>query len=197
MNQTDIIEFFDRLAPTWDENQILNEAAITKILDCSGIQKGMTVLDVACGTGVLFPHYLERGVQSVTGIDISPEMIRVAKSKFGNHPEIQLLCGDVETAQFETQFDSVMVHNAFPHFPDPKRLISRLASFTKDGGRLTIAHSLSREKINEHHKGRASRVSNGLMSAEELEKLFLPFFDVDILVSDAERYQVSGIRKAR
>lgn len=35
----------------------------------------MRLLDVACGTGVLFPDYLARGA-SVTGIDISPEMAR-------------------------------------------------------------------------------------------------------------------------
>lgn len=52
----------------------------------------MDVLDVACGTGVLFPDNLKRCVESVTGIDISPEMARLAAEKF---PQVQVICGDV------------------------------------------------------------------------------------------------------
>lgn len=42
----------------------------------------MSVLDVACGTGVLIPDYLERGAAQVTAIDIAPEMVRIAREKF-------------------------------------------------------------------------------------------------------------------
>ena len=142
MEKKDIAEFFDRCAPWWDDDMIRNEILITTILDNAGIKGGMDVLDVACGTGVLFPDYLQRGVESVTGIDISPEMAKIAAQKF---PEVRVICGDVEEAQFDRQFDAVMVYNAFPHFPDPARLIEALARVVKPGGRLSVAHSMSRE----------------------------------------------------
>lgn len=72
MEKKEIADFFDRCAPWWDADMIRNEVLITTILDNAGIKGGMDVLDVACGTGVLFPDYLKRGVESVTGIDISP-----------------------------------------------------------------------------------------------------------------------------
>ena len=120
MEKKDIADFFDRCAPWWDDDMIRNEVIITTILDNAGIKGGMDVLDVACGTGVLFPDYLKRGVASVTGIDISPEMAKIAASKF---PEVQVICGDVEETGFDRQFDAVMVYNAFPHFPEPAKLI--------------------------------------------------------------------------
>ena len=65
-----------------------------------------------------------------------------------------------------------MVYNAFPHFPEPERLIERLAGLLKDGGCLTVAHGMSREKIDGHHSGMASKVSRGLMAAEDLAEVF-------------------------
>ena len=196
MNKSDVIEFFDRYAPRWDADQIPKDAIINRILDNASIKEGLDVLDVACGTGVLFPFYLERGVRSVTGIDISHEMAKLAQQKHEGIENIRVICGDVEETRFERQFDSVMVYNAFPQVPDPERLIATLASLTKEGGRLTIAHGASREAIDDHHNGPASKVSNGLMYADELKLLFEPFFEVDILISNQEMYQVSGVKKS-
>ena len=122
MEKKDIIEFFDRCAPTWDAEMIKSDVIIGKILDNVEIEAGQDVLDVACGTGVMFPYYLQRGVASVTGIDISPEMEKIAEGKFSGDPKVQVICGDVETATFRKKFDRIVVYNAFPHFPKPKRL---------------------------------------------------------------------------
>ena len=73
MEKKDIIQFFDNCASWWDDDMIRNEDIITAILEGGGIRPGIHVLDVACGTGVLFPDYLKRQVASVTAIDISPE----------------------------------------------------------------------------------------------------------------------------
>ena len=81
MEKRDVIEFFDRCAPGWDAGMIKNDEIIGKILDNAEVSEGMDVLDVACGTGVMFPYYLDRKVASVTGIDISPEMAKIAAGK--------------------------------------------------------------------------------------------------------------------
>ena len=195
MNKQDVIEFFDRCAPGWDAEMIKSDAVIGSILDNAEIGEGMAVLDVACGTGVLFPYYLERGVASVTGIDISPEMAKIAAGKFAEDAKVQVICGDVEETDFPEKFDRIVVYNAFPHFPDPRRLIARLAGLLKEDGRLTIAHGQSREAIDGHHQGSASKVSNGLMSADSLKKLFDAHFEVEIMVSNRRMYQVSGVKR--
>ena len=196
MNKSDVIEFFDRYAPRWDADQVNKDAIIGRILDNACVGEGQEILDVACGTGVLFPFYLKRNVKSVTGIDISHEMAKLAAKKHEEFKNIQVICGDVEQTSFDRKFDNVMVYNAFPHFPDPEQLIATLAGLTKEGGRLTIAHGASRETIDNHHKGPASKISNGLMTADALKTLFMPYFDVDIQISNQEMYQVSGIRRA-
>ena len=195
MEKKDIIAFFDRCAPNWDADMVKNDVIIGKILDNAEVGEGMDILDVACGTGVMFDHYLSRGVASVTGIDISPEMAKIAEEKYAEQPKIQVICDDVEEHRFDRKFDRIVVYNAFPHFPYPKRLIKILAKLLKDDGRLTVAHGMSREAIDNHHSGSASKVSNGLMSAESLKRIFDAHFQVEVVVSNRHMYQVSGVKR--
>ena len=192
MRQQDVIDFFDRMAPQWDADMIRSDEIISKILDGAGVTAGCDVLDVACGTGVLFPDYLKRGVGSVTAVDIAPEMVKIAQSKF---PQVRILCGDVEKMAFDRKFDCVMVYNAFPHFPEPARLIETLAGLLKPGGTLTIAHGMSRAMIDRHHEGPASRVSVGLMSEHALAAIFRRHLTLTVKISDDRMYQVTGRKK--
>ena len=192
MKQSDVIQFFDRCAPDWDSHLERNEAVIAKILDLGGIRPGVHVLDVACGTGVLFPDYLARGVASLTAVDISPRMAAIAAEKF---PEAHVLCGDAQTLDFGRKFDAIMVYNAFPHFPEPEKIIARLGSLLNRGGRLSVAHGMSMEALAEHHSGSAKYVSIDLLPPQELAKIFEQVCTVDVKISNSSMYMVSGVKK--
>ena len=189
MKKHDIIEFFDKLAPWWDEEQIRSNEIIGKILDGAEVGPGKDVLDVACGTGVLFPDYLARDVKSLTAVDIAPEMVRIAREKY---PEVQVLCGDVEEMDFGRKFDCIMVYNAFPHFPEPARLIERLSGLLKPGGTLTVAHGMSRAALDVHNSGSASRVSEPLLSEHALAAIFRRHLRLTVKISDDRMYQITG-----
>ena len=191
MDKKDVIEFFDRCAPDWDAELIRNDSVIDVILDNAGVYEGVRVLDVACGTGVLVPDYLSRGAASVTGIDISGEMIKIARSKFDSD-RVHFICGDAEEAELPAPFDCVVVYNAFPHFPDPQRLIERLSGLLAPGGTLTVAHGMSRETIDAHHHGPSKDVSMGLMEAEKLAGIIGKYLTVVVELSDDRMYQVTG-----
>jgi demethylmenaquinone methyltransferase/2-methoxy-6-polyprenyl-1,4-benzoquinol methylase len=194
MDKQEVIRFFDCLAPSWDAGSTPDEAKLAVILDHAGIQAGLSVLDVACGTGILFPYYLERGVRRIIGVDIAPGMIQQARLKHQD-PRITLICGDIETLSWSEQFDCCMVYSAFPHFEDPARLITVLAQTVAPGGRLTVAHCESLEQINRRHIHHAQTVSTLLLPAEGLAALFGLFFEVDSIVSTEGMYVVSGIKK--
>lgn len=194
IDKDEVIAFFDSWAPEWDAGMVCDDEVIDIILDNAGVHSGSRVLDVACGTGVLVPYYLRRNVSSVTGVDISPGMIAVAESKF-SQTEVRFLCADAETGSFGTGFDSIVIYNAFPHFADSRKLIGNLVSMLSPGGILTVAHGMSRDRVNSHHSGSASRVSNGLPEAEDLAALFSGHLEVTAVISDDRMYQVCG--KAR
>lgn len=193
MDKKDIIHFFGHLAPQWDADMIRDGAIIDKILDGAGVKAGARVLDVACGTGVLIPDYLARNAASVTAVDISPEMVRIAREKFPQE-NVTILCGDIETIALAQKFDCIMVYNAFPHFPDPTHLIEVLAMMLETGGTLTVAHGMSRAKIDHHHEGTASKVSRGLMHEDDLAEIFEKHLRVTVKISDDTMYQVTGTK---
>ena len=190
----DVIEFFDRLASTWDAGMVRNEPVIARILDLAGVVPGAEALDVATGTGVLIPDYLSRGVVHVTAVDISPKMAQIAQGKFVGDDRVAILCADAQEQTFG-RFDCILIYNAFPHFSEPERLFDNLSRQLKPGGRLTVAHGMSRERINDHHRGGASHVSYGLMPARDLAAVMAPFVAVDQVLSDDSMYLVSGINR--
>ncbi len=192
MNLDAVITFFDHRAATWDTHRQPVEQTVERILDAADIQPDDSVLDVACGTGVLFPYYLRRDVARVTGVDVSQSMIAEASRKLSD-PRIRLICADAQTECF-SQHDKCLVFNALPHFPDPDVLICSLKDALRPDGRLTIAHGENRHAINERHVTRAMEVSHALMPAAELALLFEPYFRVDHIVDDADYYLVSGVR---
>lgn len=191
MNKNDVIAFFDRLAPQWDADMIKSDQIIETILQNAEVQPGKRILDVACGTGVMIPYYLEKNVQSVTAIDISPEMAKIAQRKFPQ-ANVEIICGDVETAEFPNNFDCIVIYNAFPHFPEPERLIRRLSSLLNPGGTLTVAHGMSRAHIDSHHQGAASRVSIGLMHEDALAAMFRKYLTLTTKLSTDQMYQLCG-----
>ena len=194
MNKNDVIRFFNRLAPQWDADMIRSDRKIGLILDHAGVQEGKHILDVACGTGVLIPDYLSRNVASVTAIDIAPEMARICKEKFPQGT-VTVLCGDVEEQEFGRKFDCIMIYNAFPHFPEPERLLRTLSGLLAPGGTLTVAHGMSRHDIDHHHEGTASKVSIGLMHEDALAAMMRKYLTLTVKISNEEMYQVTGQTK--
>jgi len=193
MNKEDVIRFFDHLAPHWDGDMIRDDGIIEKILDGAGVRPGIHVLDVACGTGVVIPDYLRRNAASVTAVDISPEMAKIARQKFPQK-NVSVLCGDIEEVPLDRKFDCIMVYNAFPHFPEPEKLIATLVSHLAPGGTLTVAHGMSRAKIDSHHQGHASKVSVGLMHEDALAEIFSRHLTVTVKISTDQMYQVTGAK---
>ena len=192
MDKEIIKDFFNDLAPRWDNEPIADKEIIDTILDNGGIKENIQVLDVACGTGVLFPFYLERIVKSITAIDLSPQMVKIAKNKF---PQADVICGDAENITFPHQFDAIMIYNAFPHFPNPKALIENLSKALKTNGKISIAHGMSKKELDDIHMKSAGKVSNILPECEELKKILEPYFNVDIMISNDKMYQVTGIKR--
>ncbi|MDQ6998022.1 MAG: class I SAM-dependent methyltransferase [Mariprofundus sp.] len=82
-----------------------------RVLSEIGIETGDSLLDVGCGFAD-FKSWIEEQGRAVafTGIDLSPDLIRVAKEK---HPDAKLLCGELFDFHFEAQsFDWVILSGA-------------------------------------------------------------------------------------
>jgi 2-polyprenyl-3-methyl-5-hydroxy-6-metoxy-1,4-benzoquinol methylase/glycosyltransferase involved in cell wall biosynthesis len=104
------------------------------------------ILDVGCGSGWLSEYFARLGYD-VTGIDISPDLIEVARERvervpYGADDETPLRCRflvhDVEGAPLEEEFDAVICYDSLHHFEDERAVVKNLAAMTKYGGSLFI-----------------------------------------------------------
>ncbi len=162
----ELIEFFDRNAEPWDGYLKPADYSVgAAVLERAGVNAGHRVLDVACGTGVLTPLLLARGVTGITAVDISPGMGAVFGRKF---PKLKFVLGDYHEPLFgPASFDRIIIYNAFPHFGAPERIIANAAAQLVPGGRLVIAHSMTRQALDLKHKEVGGVVGSHLLLSDE------------------------------
>ncbi len=193
-SQTTIKQFFDHMADTWDEENWIDANKIAAIVTLAGIRKSARVIDIACGTGVLFPELLSRNPSLLLGVDLSDRMIERAREKYSD-PRLRLLASDLFQVK-ETGFDAAIIFNAYPHFGEKKALAVQAEKLLTPGGRLTVAHGGGRQIINGCHTGEAvSRISWPLRPASEEAAEFSDFFEIDMIVDSPEIYLFSGTKK--
>ena len=103
------------------------------LLECTRIEAGMRVLDLACGSGVVSAAVAERGGRPI-GLDFSSEMIQLARA--GNSG-IQFEEGDAEALPFaDGSFDAVVSNFGIHHVPQPTRALREAHRVLRSGGRV-------------------------------------------------------------
>ncbi|MEJ5299779.1 MAG: class I SAM-dependent methyltransferase [Thermodesulforhabdaceae bacterium] len=164
-------EFFDKEALVWEEKHYPSEVRqrLEDLIKSEFfIAPGTYVLDVGTGTGILIPYLVKflGSLGLICSLDLSFPMVREAKRKLSRSQD-GVLCADIHHLPFRSEiFDQVICFAAFPHFDDPKRAMEEMSRVTKRGGRLVIAHLLSREELARHHASR-NEVSDDLLPNDE------------------------------
>ena len=88
----------------------------------------------------------------ITAIDYAEKMIETCKTKYLDFPKVTFIVEDIEGTSLPSQsFDAVVCFGLFPHLEHKKQALNQLNRLLKQGGKLVIAHALSREQINSHH----------------------------------------------
>ncbi|OPY50232.1 MAG: hypothetical protein A4E48_02014 [Methanosaeta sp. PtaU1.Bin060] len=98
---------------------------------------GKKVLDVGAGTGFLSIMLAEMG-HNVVGVDLSEEMIKVAKKKIGDRGlKVALRVADAENLPFDSgSFDAVVNRAVLWTLPNPERALTEWKRVLQPGGHL-------------------------------------------------------------
>lgn len=177
-------EFFDRLAPNWDAMDDGDHGRKALIASLP-IQKGMRILDAACGTGVITGELLSLS-DDVVGVDISPKMLEIARKKYEG---TGVVFHEVSLYEYEDEpFDGIVLYNAYPHFMERERLKKKLDELVKPGGFVAILHNMSRAKLDAHHKYVPSSISRSLLPAEEEAAFYKDAFLIERAEEDEAHY---------
>jgi ubiquinone/menaquinone biosynthesis C-methylase UbiE len=110
------------------------------VVERGGVEPGMAVLDVACGTGNATIPAAKAGAR-VTGLDFSPALLGIARGRSADATvEIDFVEGDAQELPFEdASFDRVL--SVFGHMfaPDHERTASEMRRVLRPGGAIALA----------------------------------------------------------
>jgi len=138
---------FDRIAlladETWNHNAHYHKFLIGQIPE-----RCRHILEIGCGTGK-FSRLLAGRAESVLAIDLSPQMIRLARESSKLYPNIDFVTGDVMTYPLpENQFDFIATLTTIHHLPI-ESILRKIKKALKPGGAFVCLDLYQRSNLND------------------------------------------------
>ncbi len=162
--------FFDRLASEWDltftSEDLERLGHIVAKLD---IRERWDILDLGCGTGILFDVLRRRiGKQgTLVGLDFSIEMAEIARRNFP-FDNISVVDADASMLPFrDACFDMAIAFAAFPHFRDPEKALAEIHRVLKPHSAFHVIHLMSSREIADVHGRVGGVVGKDILPTKE------------------------------
>jgi ubiquinone/menaquinone biosynthesis C-methylase UbiE len=135
-------ELFDRWANSYDWTfpsfiyQAIHQRLLTKV----ELSPHANILDLGCGTGRLLDRLATQFPEiRGTGLDLSPQMLRIARKNNRHRPRLIYIEGNAENLPFaEGQFNAVFNTISFLHYPQPEQVLNEVARVLSPGGKFYL-----------------------------------------------------------
>ena len=131
---------YNKISDKYNENKLLaigEHTELPAVIALAGEVKGKRILDAGCGPGRHSKKLIAKGA-SVTGIDISDEMVRIAKERCG--PKADFWRADFERVEFErASFDLIIASLSLMYSRDINRVLRNFGGWLKPKGRLIFS----------------------------------------------------------
>jgi demethylmenaquinone methyltransferase/2-methoxy-6-polyprenyl-1,4-benzoquinol methylase len=193
-------EYFESKAEEWDKRFTAEDLEIVSFLiDSFNIEKGYTIVDLACGTGILF-DMLRRKVGkegAIIGIDFCGSMVKRAAVNFPFENIYEIDADVTHMPLVSKSVDMAISFSAYAHFEDPKNVMLEVSRILKPGSFFHIIHLHGSKEFAEHHAKVGGPLANDFIpSFEDMMQMFELGNFVDVKIQDHPGlYLASGIRK--
>jgi SAM-dependent methyltransferase len=132
VKKRDDLQFFVR-KPFLSDRYLIDMGQIYSLLP----PPPATVIDLGCGPGWTSEFFAQRGYD-VTGMDISADMIDIAKRYRRRGGTIEFMVGDYEFCSFAKKYDAAIFYDSLHHALDETAALKCAYEALRDGGRLII-----------------------------------------------------------
>lgn len=149
--------------------------------------KGKSVLDLGCGSGHFAMYCIENGAANVLGVDISRNMIKMAKQK-NKHKKIEYVCMPIEDLELQDQkFDLIISSLAVHYIKDYSNLVKKVSSLLKENGEFIFS--------TEHPIVTARKGMNNWIKDDKGEKLYWAFDHYQEEGKREQQWYIDGVIK--
>jgi SAM-dependent methyltransferase len=138
--------FFGIRAPAWDSRFGDDGPAYAAAVRDAGVPARGVVADVGCGTGRALPSLRDAVGPggTVLGIDVTPEMLEVARERAAASGAALLLADAERLPLADATLDALLAAGLVGHLADPVTGLTELARVTRPGGVLAVFHPVGR-----------------------------------------------------
>lgn len=139
--------FFAGAAGEWDRmRDELYGSSFTRQAVAALLPATWTVADLGCGTGLLASE-MGRSVAQVIGIDNSPAMLKAAKQRCEQQPNVELRRGDLEALPIDDDAcDAALLVLVLTYVNDANQVLSEMQRILKPGGKAVIVDLLRHDR---------------------------------------------------
>jgi predicted RNA methylase len=105
------------------------------VMEKSGDVRGKTIIDIGCGSGRFVTEFVKRGARRVVGLDVAPEMIKLARnlvSQDGTEDRCEFITSDVLNWKTNEKFDISIAIGFWDYIQDPPERLRIIRSVTND-----------------------------------------------------------------
>lgn len=192
-----IRRYFNGLAQDWNSKQSEQDEKIYQLLSHLDLKRCNAILDMGCGTGVLFPflNNLTQGKATIFAIDFAEGMAREAAQQ--NYPAVKILCGCARYLPLlDNSIDLIIAFHVFPHIQGKNLALKECWRVLKPGGELAIMHLHGSQETSAIHKEIGGTVKNHeLHSGTELGcMLEKENFNIKKTIDRSGEYFINGIK---
>ena len=131
---------FDQVANEWDSDSKVKMMSLLaeKTQEQLGLDAKLDILDFGCGTGLFGLQFLKYS-KSLTGLDTSPEMLKVFSQKTKDTDGVKSIELDLEAEDvLRGQYDLILSSMAFHHLDDPAKVLGKLTGALRSSGKIAI-----------------------------------------------------------
>lgn len=134
-----IMQRYDLTARMYDRLYSDEQTAkIDAALESVDVKKHSIILDVGCGTGLLFNHVAEKA-ETIVGVDISRKILLQAKERSRRFANVHLIWADADNLPFSNQvFSHVFAMTLIQNMPNPIKTLKEIERVTKNDAVIVV-----------------------------------------------------------
>jgi ubiquinone/menaquinone biosynthesis C-methylase UbiE len=141
MGHINAVEAYNKFAKYYDA--YVNDFKEDIELYCKFCKQNDNILEVGCGTGRVLKRLLEKGLKNITGVDISDEMLKLARTKLDkylNNKRLTLETHDFSIEPLRKSFNKVFItYYTFNYILDkPEKFLRNIYSSMADNSLIVI-----------------------------------------------------------
>ncbi|NIR16094.1 MAG: class I SAM-dependent methyltransferase, partial [Desulfobacterales bacterium] len=135
----EIMLHYDQTATGYDTQYSEEQKAkIEAALDLLRLTDNSLVLDMGCGTGLLFPYIAEK-IELLVGIDLSLNLLKQAKKRMKNYSNTHIILADADLTPFQNQiFHTAFAITLMQNMPNPPATVKEIERITKPKSTIVL-----------------------------------------------------------